>query len=269
MTVHQMSLNDAQVAIKAAETGATIVLALSGQDLEHIGKGHNDFATEADIAAEKAILGIIRQERPDDAMIGEESGAHQPTAAVSGKQRVWLIDPLCGTFNYAVHTHDVAVNVALKDSEGQDVAAAVADPFLAEVFWTDGANAFIRREGKDMPLAPPQPPTTSLVEINFHGSVGKAMRLATAPRFRERFSVRVLSTTLPVSWVAAGRRAAYITDGDLKDNVHYAAAIAVCKAAGCIVTGIEGQPLHTGVGGLLVAADRETHSTLVSMLGTV
>lgn len=264
-----MPLNDAQVAIKAAEAGAAIVLALSGQDLKHIGKGHNDFATEADIAAEKAILDIILQERPDDVMVGEESGAHQPTTTGSGKRRVWLVDPLCGTLNYAVHTRDVAVNVALQDSEGRDAAAAVADPFLAEVFWTDGVNAFIRRDGIDKPLAPPQPPPTSLVEINFHGSVGKAMRLATAPTFRERFLVRVLSTTLPVSWVAAGRRAAYITDGDLKDNVHYAAAIAVCKAAGCIVTGIEGQPLHTGVRGLLVAADRETHSTLVSMLGIV
>lgn len=264
-----MPLNDAQVAVKAAEHGAAIVLALSGQNLEHIGKGHNDFSTQADIDSEKAILDIIREEKPHDAVVGEESGAHQPTAAGSGKHRIWLVDPLCGTLNYAVHTHDVAVNVALQDDDGHDVAAAVADPFMAEVFWTDGVSAFIRRDGIDRPLTPPQSPTTSLVEINFHGSVGKAMRLATVPAFRERFSVRVLSTTLPVPWVAAGRRAAYVTDGDLKDSVHYAAAISVCKAAGCIVTGIEGQPLHTGVGGLLVTADRETHLTLVSMLGKV
>lgn len=62
---------------------------------------------------------------------------------------------------------------------------------------------------------------------------------------------------------------AYVTDGDLKGNVHYAAAIAVCKAAGCVVTGIEGQPLHTGVGRLLVAADEETHSTLLDIIRTI
>lgn len=73
-----MPLNDVQVAVKAAEAGAAIVLALSGQDLEHIGKGHNDFAKQAGIDSEKVILEIIRQQRPDDVVIGEESGTHQP-----------------------------------------------------------------------------------------------------------------------------------------------------------------------------------------------
>lgn len=47
--------------------------------------------------------------------------------------RQWLVDPLCGTLNYAVGTMLVAVNVALRDG-----AAAVADPFSGEVFFTDG-----------------------------------------------------------------------------------------------------------------------------------
>jgi hypothetical protein len=33
------------------------------------------------------------------------------------------------------------------------------------------------------------------------------------PRFQERFRPRVLSTTLALTWVAAGRRAAYVTEG--------------------------------------------------------
>ena len=42
-----------------------------------------------------------------------------------------------------------------------------------------------------------------------------------------------------------------------------------CHAAGCVVTGIQGQPLHTGVGGLLVTADAETHATLLRVAAKV
>ena len=73
--------------------------------------------------------------------------------------------------------------------------------------------------------------------------------------FINRFRLRVVSTTLAGAWVAAGRRAAYLTDGHPRDSVHFAAGIALCQAAGCVMTGIDGQPLHTGAGGLLAAAD--------------
>ena len=46
----------------------------------------------------------------------------------------------------------------------------------------------------------------------------------------------------------------------------FAAPIALAQAAGCVVTGIEGQRLHTGAGGLLAAADQATHASLVKML---
>jgi myo-inositol-1(or 4)-monophosphatase len=58
-----------------------------------------------------------------------------------------------------------------------------------------------------------------------------------------------------------------VTDGNLEDSVHSASGIALCRAAGCVVTGIQGQPLHTGVGGLLVAADQATHAVLLALIG--
>jgi myo-inositol-1(or 4)-monophosphatase len=69
--------------------------------------------------------------------------------------------------------------------------------------------------------------------------------------------------------VAAGRRAAYVTEGDLRDSVHFAAGIALCQAAGCIVTGLRGQPLHTGAGGLIAAADQHTHTALIRIIDQV
>ncbi|MEU0298127.1 inositol monophosphatase family protein [Streptomyces sp. NPDC006175] len=254
--------DDAAVAIAGARAGADVVRNMYGQRLNRIDKGAGDFATAADVEAEQAILGVIRAARPGDAVLGEEGGQQGAADAV----RQWLVDPLCGTLNYAVGNMLVAVNVALRDG-----AAAVADPFSGEVFFTDGETAWVRHDGTDDALLTPSP-ATRLVDVNldppFPGAPGfRAVDLLAHPGFVERFRPRVVSTTLALAWVAAGKRAAYVTDGgDLSRSVHFAAGIALCRAAGCVVTGIDGDPVGEAGRGLVVAADARTHALLMSML---
>ncbi|MFC8146451.1 inositol monophosphatase family protein [Streptomyces paradoxus] len=253
--------SDADVAIAGARAGAAVVRAMYGRRLNRIDKGAGDFATAADLEAEKAILAVIRAARPDDAVLGEEGGQQGAADA----ERHWLVDPLCGTLNYAVGNMLVAVNVALRDG-----AAAVADPFSGEVFFTDGKTAWVRHDGADdTPLTPT--PATRLVDVNldppFPNAPGfRAVDLLAHPEFVARFRPRVVSTTLALAWVAAGKRAAYVTDGGgFPGSVHFAAGIALCRAAGCVVTGIDGAPLEEAGRGLVVAADEETHGLLMSM----
>lgn len=194
-------------------------------------------------------------------MLGEEGGQR----GAAGSARQWLVDPLCGTLNYAVRNMLVAVNVALRNGP-----AAVADPFSGEVFFTDGETARLRHYGRDTQLAPTA--ATRLVDVNldppFPNAPGfRAVDLLAHPGFVARFRPRVVSTTLALAWVAAGKRAAYITDGDrLAESVHFAAGIALCRAAGCVVTGIDGAPIGSAGRGLLVTADAETHGLLLSMI---
>ncbi|MEU5189056.1 inositol monophosphatase family protein [Streptomyces klenkii] len=255
------SSDDAEVAIAGARAGADVVRNMYGQRLNRIDKGAGDFATAADVEAEKAILGVIRAARPDDAVLGEEGGQQGAADAV----RQWLVDPLCGTLNYAVGNMLVAVNVALRDG-----AAAVADPFSGEVFFTGGKTAWVRHDGADDERLAPSP-ATRLVDVNldppFPSAPGfRAVDLLAHPEFVERFRPRVVSTTLALAWVATGKRAAYVTDGgDLSNSVHFAAGIALCRAAGCIVTGIDGAPIGEAGRGLVAAADQETHELLMSM----
>ncbi|MGW1790353.1 inositol monophosphatase family protein [Streptomyces tubercidicus] len=262
MTTSYASSDDAAVAIAGARAGADVVRSMYGQRLTPIDKGAGDFATAADVEAEKTIRGVIRAARPDDAVLGEEGGQQGAADAV----RQWLVDPLCGTLNYAVGNMLVAVNVALRDG-----AAAVADPFSGEVFFTDGESAWRRQEGADDALLTPTS-ATRLVDVNldppFPGAPGfRAVDLLAHPGFVESFRPRVVSTTLALAWVAAGKRAAYVTDGgDLSMSVHFAAGIALCRAAGCVVTGIDGAPVGEAGRGLLVAADAETHGLLMSMM---
>ena len=259
------SLDDTELAIAAALAGAAIVRKGHGQRLARIDKGHGDFATAADVAAEKAILDLIRAARPDDALLGEEGGKQGPDDV----ERQWLVDPLCGTLNYAVGSMLVAVNVALRDG-----AAAVADPSSGEVFFTDGRSAFVRRDGADTKLSPS--PATGLVDVNLDppfpsAPTFRAVDLLAHPDFVSRFRPRVVSTTLALTWVAAGKRAAYVTDGtDLSGSVHFAAGIALCVASGCVVTGLDGSALGPEPGrGLIAAADPDTHSALLSMINHV
>ncbi|MFJ9891653.1 inositol monophosphatase family protein [Streptomyces sp. NPDC091287] len=273
------SPTDTEVAAAAALAGAEVVRARYGRRHSRIDKGAGDFATDADVAAEEAILDIIRTARPGDAVHGEEGGRRGAVDAV----REWLVDPLCGTLNYATGSQLVAVNVALRNGP-----AAVADPFSGELFLTDGETAWGRYgaygdadEHASGPVAGRRPlggeqlaPTadTRLVDVNldppFPGAPAfRAVDLLAHPGFVERFRPRVVSTTLALAWVAAGRRAAYVTDGgDLSGSVHFAAGIALCRAAGCVVTGIDGAPVGPEGRGLVVAADAGTHGLLMSLI---
>src|SRR5215470_4031878 len=135
-------MNDCDVAMAVAEAGAAVVRRCFGTALQRLEKSAGDFATHADIEAEHAMLAVLHRERPADAILGEESGRRGARSGV----RTWLLDPLCGTLNYAVRMRVAAVNVALR-SGAKFIAAAVADPFNHEIFWPDGVAAFVRVDG--------------------------------------------------------------------------------------------------------------------------
>lgn len=132
----RVTLSDAELAIAATAAGAVVVRSRYGETLARFDKSPTDFATLADIEAERSILDVLRLARPDDAMLGEESGRLGSGSA----SRTWLVDPICGTLNYAARTALVAVNVALR-RDGVVTTGASADPFAAEIFWTDGLRA--------------------------------------------------------------------------------------------------------------------------------
>lgn len=253
--------NDVEVAIAATEAGAAVVRQAYGGALTKLAKSVTDFATNADLDAERAIVEVITGARPEDAVEGEESGRSGDPAAT----RRWLVDPLCGTLNFAAETPLVAVNVALI-RDALTLAAVSADPISQELFWTDGERAAVRRSSTDFPLLPTS--ESRLVDINCDGPLDRPFlgpQLILDPAFRAAFGPRVMSTTLALAWVAAGRRAGYVSDGDFVGNVHFAAGIEVCRAAGCVVTDLRGRQLQGGRG-LIAAADAETHHRLVALV---
>src|SRR5207245_10203397 len=49
-------------------------------------------------------------------------------------------------------------------------------------------------------------------------------------------------------------------------SVHFAAGLAICEAAGCVVTDLRGRPWREGAAGLIAAADAETHTRLLALV---
>jgi myo-inositol-1(or 4)-monophosphatase len=70
---------------------------------------------------------------------------------------------------------------------------------------------------------------------------------------------------MALAWVPMGQRAAYVTNGDMRENVHFAAGLALCEAVGCWVTDLGGQSCGSSATGLLAAADATTHSVLLAL----
>ncbi|HWD69043.1 MAG TPA: inositol monophosphatase family protein [Solirubrobacteraceae bacterium] len=257
-------MNDVELAIALVREGAAIVRRDFGTTVSRLDKGGGDFATSTDVGAEAAMLAVLRGERPRDAVRGEESGQR----GAGDSARRWLIDPLCGTLNYAAGMQVVAVNAALSTPDGV-IAAAVADPFADFILWADRNSAWLRTGAGDSAAAPSS--RSALVDLNLdppfpNATRFRAVTLMAETGFAARFRPRVVSSTLAVAWVASGQRAAYVTDGDVRESVHFSAGIAICEAAGCVVTDLAGASWESGANGLIAAANQDAHAALIELV---
>ncbi len=131
------------IAVKAARRAASVITRASFEveQLRVTHKGHNDFVTEVDQAAEQAIVDVLRQAYPDHAILAEESGASANLHKDS--EYVWIIDPLDGTTNFIHGFPQYAVSIGLQH-RGQITQAVVYDPTRNELFTASkGAGAFL------------------------------------------------------------------------------------------------------------------------------
>ena len=121
----------AAVARRAAEAGAERLRHHFGQ-LERIReKGRaGDLVTEADVAAEQAVLAVLEHDTPDLGVLAEESGRR----VVAGCDLEWCVDPLDGTTNYAHRYPFFGTSVGLT-WQGRPLLGALAVPALDQLYW--------------------------------------------------------------------------------------------------------------------------------------
>lgn len=202
-------------------------------------KSARDVVTEVDHLSEALILDAIRARFSGDALLAEETGEHDGAAvgytATSGEGRVWVVDPLDGTINYANGIPFFCVSIALVEG-GRPVMGVIHDPTRRESFGAtiDGpamlGGTVIRASTKDK-------------LSDFVISMSLAGR-AVATRARDvRKAVRVSrsmgSAAIALAYVANGRFDAFIQQGGLS-TWDIAAAGLIAERAGATVTNLEG-----------------------------
>ena len=119
-----------QIAIEIAREAGGLLRQGYGQRKEINSKSSAiDLVTQYDTAAEALIAGRLQAAFPTYRLLGEEGGEQNHT----GSSRIWYVDPLDGTNNFAHGFPVFCVSLALYDGN-QPLVGVIYDPLRDECF---------------------------------------------------------------------------------------------------------------------------------------
>jgi fructose-1,6-bisphosphatase/inositol monophosphatase family enzyme len=138
----------------------------------------SDVVTEADHAAEALVLKRLTEERPHDAVLGEEGAAQDGTSG-----RTWVIDPVDGTYNFVSGLTWWCSAIALTD--GDDVVLGAVYHPHDDVLFVGGPGLPTTRNGQPLPPLEDRPLGESCLTTYLHppfygDAVGQAFGRAVA-----------------------------------------------------------------------------------------
>ena len=201
-----------------------------------------DIATEYDIRTEELVKGRILEEFGEP-ILGEEEGLiGDPREA---GQRLWIVDPIDGTFNYQRGLPLYAVSIAYCE-DGLPVCGAVFMPAVDELYFASkGSGAYVIERGSSVPtrIGVSQEKETARQVISLAGTGSPAL-IATGARIGIPWrSMRLfLCAVSSLAHVAAGRIDAF-TDTALNLWDCAAGAIILQEAGGPAITDYDGTPI--------------------------
>ncbi len=166
-------------------------------------KGRHDVVTAMDREVDRFIRSAIAERYPDDTIIGEEEGGGGAT------ERVWLIDPIDGTANYARGIPHYCVSIGYLERLVPTVGV-IYDPshdWLYSAARGEGAS----RDGERLSVSPVADLGAATVECGWSTRRSTADYIALVARVMEAGCAmrRVGSGALGLVDVASGRSEAY------------------------------------------------------------
>jgi myo-inositol-1(or 4)-monophosphatase len=227
---------DLEFAVAVAREAGALLRAHFGEAQEIDYKGRINLVTRMDHEAERLIVGRIADRFPGDDVLAEEGSGRQ-----GGAERVWIVDPLDGTVNYA-HEYPVwSVSIALQVA-GQLEVGAVYNPLLDEIY-AGRRGGGVTLNGRPRRVTSETRLDHAMVATGFsYDLAGDPERNNLGPfgRFllRARAVRRAGSAALAISKVAVGR-----TDGFWERNLQpwdMAAAALLVEEGGGRLTDYDG-----------------------------
>jgi myo-inositol-1(or 4)-monophosphatase len=245
-----------------AAVGRGLELARRGAGAEEItSKGGRDLVTATDITVEDEIRRIM-EDATTYPVVGEERGGDAPADG----DAYWLLDPICGTRNFASGIPLYCVNLALVE-EGQITVAVVGDGSNDEIqFAEQGHGAWAISHAERRQLATSARSQTIVIESGHAAGPrrDRAARFADDAIREDHWDIRNLSSTLSSSYVAAGRVAAYSVFS--VSALHAGAGALLVAEAGGSISDIDGAPWTIESDSLLASANPGLHRELLDMV---
>ncbi len=223
-------------------------------------KGWADPVTVADRESETLIRDEIRRHFPGDGVDGEEQGSQPGTSG-----RLWLVDPLDGTADFAAGLPIFAVVLTMIEVSDPSCALlnVTYDPVRRELFHAvRGGGAYL--DDRPIRTSASDDLAGALVHLHFsnqraiwESSLELARRITTvAPHARN-----IGSTAIAQAYVAAGRLDAHVKVASGRFDV--VGGNLLISEAGGVVTDLDGQPWRHG--GSLLAAGPALYPRLVQI----
>jgi myo-inositol-1(or 4)-monophosphatase len=225
-------------------------------------KAARDLVTATDVAVEDAVRASLT-EALGYSVIGEERGGD----TAESSSCYWLVDPICGTRNFASGIPLYCVNVALVEHDEVTVAV-VGDPSKGEIHAAElGRGAWGLRGNERRRLTATDASQTIVIEDS-HADPDPARRERAADSVASairafRWDVRALSTTLALAYLAAGRVSAYVLFWT--SALHAGAGSLLAAEAGATVSDIDGQSWTLRSNSIVASATAELHASLLEL----
>ncbi|MFZ9751086.1 MAG: inositol monophosphatase family protein [Candidatus Nanopelagicales bacterium] len=231
--MNKLNLTDIELAKLLATSAGKLLLELrvgfSGDLVELRDAG--------DAKSQALIAELIAKHRPADAILSEEAidDSNRLTA-----DRVWIIDPLDGTWEYGEGRWDWAVHIALWQRTTNDITdAAIYLPALDQLFSTDQPPAIPPwpTDGPKIVVSRTRPPK-QLDQIR-----SQIDQLLTAAGIEQRLELlEVGSAGAKTAALLTGTAQLYVHDGGLSEW-DAAAPFAIAKASGITVKHADGSEI--------------------------
>jgi len=271
----QRDLDGAILAALAA--GAVVQEFYEGETAATYAKRDGSPVTDADLAADQAIRTILTERFPNDAILSEEGQDDVRRLNVS---RCWIVDPIDGTEQFIRRTGEFDVLVALVEN-GRPLAVAGYQPstrLLITALKDGGAWMRCGEKAWRRLWLEPAGAVMHIGTSKWFGSPGNAAIIDSVANqlgvTQEQpavtgFSPRIFLPPRDVD-VMIGVRPG--TDQTMAFEWDFAVADLVIHEAGGLVTNLTGQqfrynkPVPNNTGGLIAAADPESHARVLSAL---
>lgn len=236
----------------------------------HTGELEFKHGREAVTAADREIEQLLRRRiaaaYPDDLVVGEEFGGKDLALAADEDRRVWQLDPIDGTLNFAVGLPGFCVSLALMRGE-EILAACIQQPVTGDCY-TALRGGGTHLNGRRISVSRRGPLREAIVSTQLK----KKGRIVGDPQLLQRLTLAPLkcrrtgAIALELAWVAGGGHDALI--GDFAGGIHLwdvAAGLLLVSEAGGRITDHQGQVYRPGAG-QLIASNGVIHQEIVDLL---